>query len=476
MAALEFIFEFLINRPIIMMAALSLPLIAAWMLKKCFPSQILLLFSLLPLFVSLLSVLVPQVVPLIWVLSSILVAVAVADLLTVAKKSDFMVAREVLKVASLGKQHDCTITVSNKSRWSLSTEIKDDLPNEFESDMESFHHQFSPRSRTSFSYRFKPEERGRFEMKSIYLKVASRLGLWTSFQSIDVFDEIFVYPDMKQISQYSLLARTNRLSLLGVRRSRKIGQDNEFERLRDYTQDDNFKHIDWRTTARRQRLTVKDFQANQSQRIIFMVDCGRMMTGQSKDGIDLFDHALNAMLMLSYVALSQGDSVGLICFSNTIHNYTPPRSGVNHINRILHATFDQRPEFVESRYDSAFYYLRKHCMKRSLVVLITNVIDELNAEAVQQYLGNLKTRHLPMGVLLRDHQMFNAIDNFIEHPSPTDSSEFYAAAVAAKIVNWRHQVLTDLQHRGVLAVDVFPEHLTARLVNSYLEIKAKHLL
>ena len=102
-----------------------------------------------------------------------------------------------------------------------------------------------------------------------------------------------------------MLARTNRLSLMGVRRTRKIGQDNEFERLRDYTRDDNYKHIDWRSTARRSKLTVKDFQANQSQRLLFLIDCGRMMTNEA-DGLSLLDHALNAMLMLSYVALKQG--------------------------------------------------------------------------------------------------------------------------------------------------------------------------
>ena len=86
---------------------------------------------------------------------------------------------------------------------------------------------------------------------------------------------------MKQLAEYAMLARTNRLSLMGVRRTRKIGQDNEFERLRDYTLDDNYKHIDWRTTARRSKLTVKDFQTNQSQRIIFLLDCGRMMTNEA---------------------------------------------------------------------------------------------------------------------------------------------------------------------------------------------------
>lgn len=143
---------------------------------------------------------------------------------------------------------------------------------------------------------------------------------------------------------------------MGMRRQRRIGQDNEFERLRDYTLDDNFKHIDWRSTARRGKLTVKDFQVNQSQRVLFMIDCGRMMTGTA-EGISLLDHALNAALMLSYVALVKGDSVGLVCFADDIQRFVPPRSGMNQMNRLLHAVFDRFGDMVESRYDEAFVYL-----------------------------------------------------------------------------------------------------------------------
>ena len=471
----ESILDFFLDRPLVLIAAMSLPLLAVWRWKKCFPTKRLLVAFLFPFVVSLLVIWFPSVVPAILLAFLVVTLVAFVDLMTIVSGKEFSVSRDLLKIASLGKKHDCLLTVANHSRRACSTEICDDLPNEFEPDIENFSHRFEPRSKSSFEYQFRPTERGRFEMQSVFVKVSSRLGLWDAYHTLDLSNEVFVYPDMKQISQYSLLARTNRLNLLGVRRSRKIGQDNEFERLRDYTQDDNYKHIDWRTTARRRKLTVRDFQANQSQRIIFMVDCGRMMTGEAQ-GIGLLDHALNATLMLSYVALRQGDSVGLICFSDGIHKYAPPRSGVDHINRLLHVTFDQHPRFVESRYDEAFYYLRKHCLKRSLVVFITNVIDEINAEQIHQYLSNLTTRHLPMGVLLRDHQMFGAIDSYIERPDPSDNDRFYSAAVAANIVNWRHQVVTDLQHQGVMAVDVFPEQLTASLVNSYLEIKAKHLL
>jgi uncharacterized protein (DUF58 family) len=175
--------------------------------------------------------------------------------------------------------------------------------------------------------------------------------------------------------------------------------------------------------------------------------------------------------MLSYVALRQGDSIGLICFSDEIHAYVPPRSGMNQMNHLLHASFDRFPRLVESRYDEAFFYLSSRCQKRSLVILVTNLIDEVNSNQVERHLSCLVGRHLPLGVMLRDHRLFDAADQ----PTAHDVGLFRAAA-AAEILTWRHQVLTDLTHRGVLALDVFPEDMTAPLVNQYLDIKARHLL
>ena len=201
-----------------------------------------------------------------------------------------------------------------------------------------------------------------------------------------------------------------------------------------------------------------------------MLDCGRMMTNEA-DGISLLDHSLNAMLMLSYVALKRGDSVGLICFSDAIHSYVPPKSGLGHMNQLLHASFDRFPKLVESRYDQAFLHLSTNCRKRSLVVLVTNVIDEVNSLQIEQYLGNIVGRHLPLGVLLRDHRLFETADQ--EQPS---GKQQYPDAAAAEILSWRNQVITDLLHKGVLALDVYPEDMTAELINKYLEVKARHLL
>ena len=141
------------------------------------------------------------------------------------------------------------------------------------------------------------------------------------------------------------------------------------------------------------------------------------------------------------------------------------------MNRLLHASFDRFPRLVESRYDQAFRYLAAHCRKRSLVVLVTSVIDEVNAAQIEQYLTNLVGRHLPLGILLRDHRLFEPVE--VERPV---GEQIWPYAAAADILAWRHQVLTDLQSKGVLALDVFPEQMTAPLVNRYLEIKARHLL
>ncbi len=160
----------------------------------------------------------------------------------------------------------------------------------------------------------------------------------------------------------------------------------------------------------------------------------------------------------------------MIGFSDEIHSFVPPRGGMNQMNRLLHASFDRFPQLVESRYDQAFRYLAAHCRKRSLVVLVTNIIDEVNSNQVERYLTNLVGRHLPLGVLLRDRRLFDAVE--IEQP-PDD--ELWRAAAAADMLAWRHQVLSELQ-QGRAGARRLPRDMTAPLVNRYLEIKARHLL
>lgn len=457
--------------PWTVMVFAMLPLLVLMVVSRTYPTRRLAAIFTVPVLLTLLIPAMPAWWWILAVLSDVLLMVlALADLLSIPPLKSLSVERTMARVASLGGWHPVELSLYYRGQRRLQLEVTDDASNGLIIDPPMHHCQIMPNTRVNLHHRLMPGQRGKFELETVFLSLMSPLALWRRTRQLPAPSELHVYPNIQQISEYALLARTGRLSLIGVRKTRRAGQENNFERLRDYQEDDNYRHIDWRSTARRQKLTVKQFQADQSQRIIFMLDCGRMMTNQYQD-LSLVDYALNSMLMLSYVALSQGDSVGLISFSDHIHNYVPPTGGKRQMNRLLHAGFNQFPHLVQSRFDNAFLYLSTHCRRRSLVVLVTNVIDQVNADQVQNYMGNLIGCHLPLLVLLRDHSLFQYADNPAQ-----DETVLYRSAAASQLLLWRHSVIRRMQAGGCLALDVFPEEMTSPLVNKYLEIKAQHLL
>jgi uncharacterized protein (DUF58 family) len=401
---------------------------------------------------------------------AVIVALAILDYFTIPKLNAIGVSRTMARVASLNGPHPVELAIDNRSGRNLNIEFSDDASDGLVLTPRLHRLTLPAHKRATVHHTITSHRRGLFNLENVYAAISSVGGLWLKQQTFPCPGELHVYPDIKQIAEYALLARTNRLSLIGVRRTKRAGQENDFERLRDYQQDDNYKHIDWRSTARRQKMTVKQFQTDQSQRVIFMLDCGRMMTNEH-NGLSLLDYALNSVLMLGYVALDQGDSVGMLCFSDHVHKYVPPAGGKHQMNRLLHAGFDQYPRMVQSRFDQAFLYLSTHCRRRSLVVLITNVIDDVNCQQIHNYMGNLVGAHLPLVVLLRDYRMFLAADN----PAP-DPLVLYRSAAASQLLTWRHQVIRRMKAAGSLTLDVFPDDMTSPLINQYLDVKARHML
>ena len=457
--------------PWLLMLAVLAPLVAMMLVRKAYPTGRMTWLAVIP-FVMTLGI---PWFPVWWwylvvLVDSAILLAAIIDAWMLPDLKQIEVTRSMPRVASLDKPHPVELSIDNRSSRQLQMRLSDDASDQLTLDPPVHNLTLLPSKRITVQHTITSHRRGAFQLEHLYCQVASRLGLWRQQHVFDAKNELHVYPDIKQISEYALLARTNRLSQIGVRRTRRAGQENEFERLRDYQQDDNYKHIDWRSTARRQKTTVRQFQTDQSQRVIFLLDCGRMMTNEY-ERLSLLDYALNSVLMLSYVALDQGDSVGMICFSDHIHRYVPPAGGKRQMNRILHAGFDQFPRMVQSRFDQAFLYLSAHCRRRSLVVLITNVIDQVNSQQIDNYMGNLIGAHLPLVVLLRDHSVFQAADN----PAP-DPTVLYRSAAAGQLLTWRNQAIRRMQAAGSLTLDVFPEEMTSPLVNQYLEVKARHML
>lgn len=460
-----------LGNPWLLVVALLIPLLLLIRFRRTYPTPRLALLTAMPFMLALLLPWMPSWWwSLVLTIDGALLVWAIFDLPTIPRLDLIEVTRTIARVASLGKPQSSEVQIDNRGRRKLHLLLTEDASVGLEILPGNQRCRLGPQQRAKLEFKLTATRRGAYPLEHIYARIFSWSGLWCRQHAFPCKGELHVYPDIQQIAKYALLARTNRLNLIGVRRTKKAGQENDFERLRDYLPDDNYKHIDWRSTARRQKMTVKQFQTDQSQRVIFMLDCGRMMTNEY-ERLSLLDYAFNSILMLSYVALEQGDSVGLLCFSDHVHKYVPPSGGKRQMNRLLHAGFDQFPRLVQSRFDDAFLYLSAHCRRRSLVVLVTNVIDQVNAQQIHNYMNHLVGTHLPLVVLLRDHRIFQAADN----PAP-DEEVLFRSAAAGQILTWRHQVLHRMQASGTLTLDLFPDDMTAPMVNQYLDIKARHLL
>ena len=298
----------------------------------------------------------------------------------------------------------------------------------------------------------------------------SPLGLWTRQLDQPAQTEVKVYPDVQAVRTFELLARQDRESSM-FRSSRRRGGESEFARLREYRREDEFRSIDWKATARRQKLIAREYQLESNQSILFLLDAGRLMTAETV-GLSLFDHALNATLMLSHVAARAGDHVGLMTFADDVKRYAAPAGGARAAKRIIQAGYDLHPELVETSYAAAFEQLGLRVRKRTLVVLFTQVVDEVAANELVRMTRGALPRHLPLIVLFRDPD----VSAMLESKSPLEQDDLYVRGAAAELSTFRERLLRDVSRRGALVLDVAPGDVTPALINRYLEIKARHLL
>ena len=401
-----------------------------------------------------------------------LLSLFIFDGILIPRRKRFTARRTGDKIFSVGYAHKVSLEVY--MRRGLFNTVKGLVRDDHSEAMRALNFPGAPAilrsGKNHINYKLRVLSRGNFNLEHVYLTLFSPLGLVKKSLLLSCHTSLRVYPDLKAISRYVLLARKSHLGLLGIRRAPRAGGDNDFERLRDFQRDDEFRHIDWKSSAKHDKLIVRTYQMSQNQTLIFMLDCGRMMTAEI-EGRSMLDYALNSLLLLARVALDQGDRVGLLAFSDRVLRYVEPRSGAGQHRRLVRAGYDLFAGYEESNFEHAFRYLNMVCRKRSLVCLIGNVIDEMNAEMMNSYLSAAARRHLPFAVLLK----YRDIRLMLDRP-PQDQDELFSQAAAADFLLWRQRVIQRLKNRGVLTLEAYPEKLDANLINEYLWIKARKLL
>lgn len=394
--------------------------------------------------------------------------VAIADfVLALPRKVE--VRRDLHEVLSLGRHNAVKLTLRNRARRRLKVLVTDDLFEDASSEELPIQLDLPAGGRQSVTYHVVPRRRGAYQIGDHHVRYASPLGLWIRQLNLEASDGVRVYPDLLAVRTYELMARQNR-ELELVRATRLKGGESEFERLREYTRDDEFRAVDWKATARRQQLIAREYQLESNQNIVLMLDAGRVMTAVT-DGLSHFDHALNASLMLGHVATRGGDHVGLVGFDDAVRAFVPPGGGASASRRLIQASYDLHPSLVEADYDGAFEQLSLRLRKRSLVVLFTQVLDEAVAQTLVRRLHAISRRHLPMLVLFRDIDVERLLD-----PRGGGPEELYTRGAAAELLRWRDGFIHELKSRGTLVLDVTPRNLTPSLINRYLQVKARHLL
>ncbi len=412
---------------------------------------------------------------------------AVADALMTPRKV-VTISRRSPEVFSLGRHNVVTVEVRSQARRRMRVELTCELFDHATAENLPMTLDVPGRGRVVDRFKVIPRRRGAHAIGDTVVRYPSPLGLWKRQVRFPGHHAVRVYPDVQAVRTFELLARQDRQNSL-TRTTRKLGGESEFEQLRDYSRDDEFRSIDWKATARRGKLTARQYQLESNQNLMFLLDGGRLMSAETS-GLSLFDHALNATLMLAHIAARGGDRVGLISYAEEVQAFVPPAAGRKAVQTLIAASYALHPALVESDSEKAFHVLNLRVRKRTLVVLFTQVIDERSADELIRFTRGLAPRHLPLIVLFRDVEVHALLAGEASPGAGTSMSAspqaaskarigdvaLYERGAAAELIAWRDQLLRTLKNHGALVLDVDPSDLTPALINRYLEIKARHLL
>jgi len=390
-----------------------------------------------------------------------------ADWRLTPKPSALRVVRHYEHRLSLGAANPVALEIRNTCGMELNLTVQDEPPVNFKSGDKALTCKVPAAGARKLIYTVEPDKRGDYTFGQVNIRYASRLGFFTrQFKVSGENTAIKVYPNIMEIRKYRIMVQKGHLLETGLKPSRVVGLGTDFESLRDYQVDDEYRRINWGATARRGRLTSNQYEVDKSQNILLVLDAGRMMTGEVR-GLTKLDHAINASLLLGYVGVSRDDKVGLAAFAGEVKLFIPPGKGQPQLQKILASLYNLQPDVVESDYAAACRYIGTKNRKRSLICIFTDLLDEESSRRLISYVSTLTLNHLVVCITLVDSLLTQKARQV-----PSNSQEVYEKGVAQAVLRQRDKAITLLKNRGVVVVNVPPEELSVATINKYLEIKS----
>jgi len=404
-----------------------------------------------------------------WGLLLALMLLALLDAARLRRRPSPQVRRQMPGSLALGRWGEVRITLEHDYPQLLTVKVFDHVPDGLSLENLPQSIELRPGEHSELGYRLRPLRRGHFSFERCEVHLPSPLGLWSARRFIKAHDVTRVYPDFARLYGAQLLAVDNWLSQLGVRQRQRRGLGLEFHQLREFREGDSLRQIDWKATARQRTPIAREYQDERDQQIVFMLDCGRRM--RSQDGeLSHFDHALNACLLLSYVALRQGDAVGLCTFACDQPRYLAPVKGSGQLNLLLNTVYDLNTTQHAADYQAAASQLLARQKRRALVIVVSNLRDEDDEELLTA-VKRISRQHRVLVASLREE----VLDQLRQAPVQT-LPEALAYCGAIDYLNARDELHDRLSAHGLSVLDTQPSELGAALVTRYLGWKKAGVL
>ena len=402
----------------------------------------------------------------------VLIGVALADYFGSRDiAGELAVRREFGGRFAIGDPVRVSLHIDDARGQDITLRLKDEYPPEMHLD-EGREADFTIKAHgtAEFFYHLTPPRRGRYEFGRTAVRHLSRLGLVWCQSTIGVAEAVKVYPNMRRAREIELKALGARSFLAIQRRAVRRGEGREFESMRDYVRGDELRHISWTATARRHKLTTRQYQIERDQTVIIALDAGRLMTGRIGTETK-FETALHASLALMSASARAGDNCGLLVFGRRVRKFLPPKRGAEHLDSVLESLHDVEPELVEPSYSRAFQFIASNTKKRAFVVILTDLVDKDSSKELIASLKLLRPRHLPLVATIGDRDL----NRLVSEP-PRDQKDLFTQSAAEEVIYQRESALRLVETVGGLALDVTGETLAPKLLEAYLRVKERAIL
>ncbi|MEX1031716.1 MAG: DUF58 domain-containing protein, partial [Cellvibrionaceae bacterium] len=388
---------------------------------------------------------------------------AVIDGFLRTDKNPLDVERELPGSFAVGVGNKVTVRLENNTNRDLQLVVADHYPTQIHVEGMPLSLKVAAQFATEVTYLAHPHARGDAHFGMVDIRLTSRLGLWQFRYRYHRPKIVKVYPNFSAIAQLENLGHEQQMSQLGIHLMQRRGQGMDFHQLREYRDGDTSRQIDWKASSRQFKVISREYQDERDQDIIFLLDCGRRMRAKDDD-LSHFDHCLNSLLLVSYVALKQGDAVGLLSFAGD-QRWLRPVKGQANINTVLNAVYNLHSGTSTSDLMEAATELMVRHRKRSLVIVLTNLREEDRDDvlAATQLLGK---KHLVLVASLRETFLDEVMDSPV---ADFQSSLVYCESTA--VLTMRHRLLQTLRSKGTIVTDSTPQRLHIHLVNEYWALK-----